>query len=67
MSDTDIAKAAMWFFASLVKDPGADEAYKTRYIELHGGSPSDKICVECGKVGDFDECTKCNAVYVYAG
>ncbi len=51
----------------LLRVLGADEAYKTRYIELHGGSPSDKICVECGKVGDFDECTKCNAVYVYAG
>ena len=63
--DIQIARAAMCFFASLVKDPSADEVYKSRYIELHGGSQSDKVCAVCGKLGDFRECARCKSgVYI---
>jgi hypothetical protein len=63
--DTQIARAAMCFFASLVKDPSADEVYKTRYIALNGGSQSDKVCAVCAKVGDFGECQRCKSgVYI---
>ena len=38
--DMDIVKTVMCFFASLVKDPGADEVYKARAVVLAmGGAP----------------------------
>ena len=63
--EMEIVKTVMCFFASLVKDPGADEVYKARYIALNGGSPDDKVCDVCKKVGDFGECQRCKSgVYI---
>jgi hypothetical protein len=61
----NIARTMMCFFAYLVKDPSADDVYKTRYIALHGGSSADKKCSVCEKVGDFRECQRCKAgIYI---
>ena len=64
-SNSNLVRTAMCFFASLVKDPSADDVYKTRYIALHGGSSTDKKCSVCEKVGDFSECQRCKAgIYI---
>ena len=64
-SNSNLVRTAMCFFASLVKDPSADDVYKTRYIAHHGGSSTDKKCSVCEKVGDFSECQRCKAgIYI---
>ena len=64
-SESFVVRAVMCFFASLVKDPSADEVYESRYIALHGGSSTDKKCSVCEKVGDFSECQRCKAgIYI---